>query len=305
MRKITAVLLLAAALLLTPQALSPARAAGREYVVALWPLMGSMSKGYNDLMSRIITILFDKMGEKVKIVTNMTQDQAYSALKARKIDATLVLSADYTKMLASGASGLTPVITYADKGHRNETKCMLVRKDSTYQSYEDLRGKQIQAPYNQIEYTSLRWHLLQNKINEPLAKFFGGFLWSPDDIDGVLAVSQGKGDAVLAHSGTINFYRFTNSAVINKLRPIDCFEMPSPGTAIVWSARLDPAFSKKFYDIMSGLNSFPEFKKYKPILDVMKTQLLLVTEKDYDGLVRLTEDSRKKGWDAEYQKLKQ
>lgn len=275
-----------------------------QYVFGLWPLMGSMTKSYNDIMKQIISLMFGKMNMKVVYVEFPDKEKAYQAIKTGKIDSTVMLNLDYAQAVAGGKLKLTPLITYAEKGRRNEYKCIMVPKDSTAKTLADLKGEKIVAPWDLTEYISLRWRMAAAGINDPPAKFFGGFVWDPEDVAGVKTVSDGGAAAVMAHSGTLNFYRLGNASVVNKLRKIDCFEMPSPGTLFVWYGSMDKDMQKNFFDVLGAMNSFPEFRKFKPMLDTMKIQLLLVTEKDYEGLLKLLDEAKKKGWVAEYQKFK-
>lgn len=278
-----------------------APAGGRVYTYGLWNMLGSQGTQYKEQMSWIINLIFNRMGEKVKVV-DMTRDQALKGINNHTIDATALLQADYISLRESGKN-IHAVITSSVKGHLNENKCLITLKKAPYTGVSDLRGKKFAIINNIADYLGVRSYFASRGVDEPLDKFFSQVIPYTEDVAAFEAVKSGKADAAIASVTSMNFLKLANATELNKVKRQECVDFPWPGTPVVWVGNPDPGLLKKLYDVLKNATTYPEFKQRKPLFDLMQLQLNFITDRDYDNLIKLYGQAKKKGWIAEYNRI--
>jgi ABC-type phosphate/phosphonate transport system substrate-binding protein len=298
---VAAFLTLCAAVPASAAAAAKPAAGGRTYVYGVWNMMGGANTQYNELIKKIVNLLFSKMNEKVKIV-EMSQQEAYAAVRSKKVDFTTLFQSDYVDMLNKGYE-VHPVITVSPLGRANESKCIVVTKGTSYSKPADLKGKRLATEQNQGNYVSIRWFFAQKGVDMPMGKFFGRVMLVKNDAAALAALNAGKVDAGIVTRTSLNFQRFANSGVLSKLREAECFELPWPSSPVVWVGKPDPKAIRKLYDVLGRIESYPEFAQMMPLLKTLKLRLTFVTEKDFAALMKISREGSKKGWVKEYNNL--
>lgn len=295
------ILALAVIFLLLGTAALHAAPQGKTYKYGLWNMMGNQSTQYSDLIKKFVNLVFTKMGEKVQIV-DMSKEQAYKAIDAKTIDFTTLLQVDYVEM-ANAGKNVHPVVTAAPLGHVKEYKCIITPKSDTYSKLADMKGKRFAQTHSLGDYYGNRWLLGSKGADAPLDRFFSQVLVVPDDALAIQAVADGKADVSVVTASTMNFLRFAGSPALKKIKEAECIEFPWPGAPLVWVGKPDPVALKKLYDTMGQLETFPEFKQIKPLLNILKMRLNFVTDRDYDGLLKMHAQGKKNGWSKEYERI--
>lgn len=292
------------ALLLAPLAViaQTDQSTGKTYTYALWTPNGKKTSTTNEFVKRLVELMFKAMGENVRFVY-MSRDEAMKSVRAKKVDITYLWQSDYLSMLDAGVE-VHPILTVTSRGHLKDNMCVVVAKDFPYTGVGDLRGKRYIVPQNFWDYVGFRWYLSSKGFNMPLDKFFGQMVsMSAESTDVVSAIADGKLDADIMADQTVNFFKFANASILKKIKMADCAEWPWPGAPVVWVGKIDPKFQKKFYDVLSRLQTLPEFQQLKPTLNLIKAQMNLVNEKDYAGMRKTYADAKKNGWIAEYNRI--
>jgi ABC-type phosphate/phosphonate transport system substrate-binding protein len=281
----------------------PARAqqSGKVYTYALRQSLGNQGTQLNDLIKKIVSLIFDKMGEKVQFVTVQDKD-LFRFISEKKADFIFLGHSDYMELLARG-NEIHPVNTIGARGHMKEYRCMAVQKNSPFKAAADLQGKSFAMPPSLGDYIGLRWYLEAMGLGTP-DKVFGGFVRVPDEAAALAALGEGKIDGAFVSQTSYDFLKFFNTTLSKKVRLLDCRELPWPTSPVVSIGKLDPVAMKKFYSVLSHIDTYPEFQQLKPILNVVHTQLYLVTDKDFEGIKKLFAQSKKNGWAADYERMK-
>lgn len=274
----------------------------KEYIFALWPTMGKQSSKMNDLLKQMVDLMFQKMGEKVRVI-EVTREQALQDVMSGKIDFTYLPNENYVEMV-NRKKPVHPILTVTPRGHIKDYKCFLVLKTSPYTKVEDLAGKRLPVSDNVGDYIAMRWYLKTKGVDEPMAKYFSQLVPLDDELTGIEYLISGKLDAAYIGLGNYNLQKYTNASLLNKLKQIDCHELPWPNSPVVIVGDPDPKMYKKLYDVMANLDSFPEMKRFKPVLNMTQSQIYLVKDKDYDDTVKIYNQAKKSGWIDEYKKAR-
>lgn len=273
-------------------------AGGKVYIYGLWNMMGKNPQ-YETLIKRSVNLLFDKMGEKVRIQP-MSQSQAYAAIRNRKVDFTTLNQSDFVKMKLKGVE-VHPAIATSVVGHVNEFKCLVVPKSSTAKKITDLKGKRFAVGNNEGDYFGDRWYLKSKGADVTLSKFFSKVLIVDDDITTLRYVIQGKADGAMVSKLSLNFQKLIDSGALRKVREVECTEFPWPGAPVVWVGKPDKVLTKKMYDVLAKLETYPEFKQLKPLLtNTLKMKLNFVSDADYNKLMGMYRTGIKNHWDKEF-----
>lgn len=275
---------------------------GKPFTYAMVEVTGSQSKQTYDLYRKIINLIFEKMGEKVNVV-EMSREKIRAGAKSGKVDFTLLPQSEYVDMVNAKVS-VEPVLTMTPRGHMTEYRCFVVPKSSGYSGPADMKGKKLPKPDSAGEYYALRWFLKSKGIDMPLEKFFDGYVPTMQEADAFAAVAAGKLDIADVSAALVDFQKYANSGILKKVNVVDCHDMPWPSGPIVWLGKVDQEKLKKFYDVIPKLDSYPEFKQFKPILNIVKLQFYLVAKKDYAEMIKTFNAAKKNGWEAEYNRIK-
>lgn len=275
---------------------------GRVFVYVMAKSETKQAKQTYDLYRRIINLIFQKMGEQVNII-ELPRNQIVPAAKAGKFDFTLLPQADYVELVNAGRN-ITPVLAMTPKGHIMEYRCVVVPKDAAYDGPQSLRGKRILKPFDLSSYYGLRWFIKSGGADMPLDKFFSALVPFGDESMAIDAVANGKLDAAVVSAAVVDFKKYADSTSLKKVTVTGCHELSWPSGPIVWVGTPDPAKLQKFYDVIRHLDTFPEFRQFKPILNIVKIQFYLVAKKDYAEMVKTFSAAKKNGWAAEFARLK-
>lgn len=299
-----AVALVLCALGLSAAGVKPARAENpKTFRFVLWTTEEKTPPQVNDLIKRLVTLVFEKIGAKVKIEV-MPREKALAAIRANRVDVVPLWQSDYADLVRGGKK-LTPLVTTSPQGHLKDYRCVILPKNSPAKGVKDLRGKHVLRPMSFSDYVGDRWFLQQKGINMPLSKFFGPMVPMAQlgGLTSIEAVAAGKLDGAFVGVSTINLMNYAKPAVLKKVRQVDCHELPWPNMPVVWVGKPDPKLLKKLYDVLQRHDSYPEFKQLKPILKIVKQQLFIVSEKDYAPMVGTFNKARRDGWDREFKAL--
>lgn len=296
---ITAALILGALLYSSRPAAAQEQPAGKEYIFALQVLSGN-SQG-DDFVKKLLNIVFTKMGEKVRIVP-MTKDQMVKAIMAKKVDFANITQWDYWELVGKKAE-IHPVITVGPVGKLKDSRCIAVPKGAPYTNFKGLQGKSFALSKDIGDFIGYRYIMEDNGITVPMKKFFGSIVPINESGQTLDLIAAGKVDAGIVGQSTLNYRKFQNSSLVLKSKFYDCQDLPWPNAPIVWVGKPDPKKLKKLFDVLSNIETYPEFKSFKPVLNAIKNQLYIVTDKDYAEMLRIFDSAKKKGWIAEYQSI--
>ncbi len=230
---------------------------------------------YRDLLRYIQ----DRIGKKIEYVDRESYAEINEMLKTGKLEAAFVCSGPYT--VGKKQFGLELLVAPQVYGATVYYSYILVAKDSTAQSFQELRGKRF-AFTDPLSNTGLLvpTYMLA-KLNETPESFFRAIIFTQSHDKSIKAVAQGIVDAAAVDSLIWEYLNATNPEFTSRTRILQ----KSPAFAIPPVAvprNLDPDLKARMKQAFLNAHLDP---KGKEILQKMKiNKFVEIDDRAYDSV---------------------
>ncbi len=173
--------------------------------------------------------------------------------------------------------------------------CLFVKKDSPFQTVEDLRGKTVFTVNEKIAYLSLR-----SMTEQP-----------PDDLFTLKTAANGqalfyalsldKADAVHATDAALRHMLKTNPGPVANLRVLTCSDITHTFPPILLRKDLPPQLKKDVVTFLETARQNKALKRFHPMMKVAGIRFSPVTGEDYAYITTLHERAEKEHWLRDYE----
>ncbi len=245
----------------------------RVAIAAVFSPQGT-AEGYGPLLD----YLSMKLGRPVERVQRRTYAEVNDLLRAGDVDMAFVCTSSY--LLGRDAFGLQLLVAPQVNGAVTYQAKIIVRTDSPYRAFEDLRGH-VFAFTDPTSFTGRIYptYLLEQMGTTPQAFFSRTFFTYSHD-DAIHAVADGLADAASVDSMVLDFALKRDPDLATRLRIIhtsESFGIPP----VVVSPSIRPQLRAELADALLGMHLDPQGKAALAALDY--DRFVTVEDADYQS----------------------
>jgi phosphate/phosphite/phosphonate ABC transporter binding protein len=235
---------------------------------------------YNDLFE----YMEKGLDREILLVQRKTYREVNDLLKANKIDMAFICSGAYVAGIADSAFNL--FLLPERDNQRYYYAYIIVREDSPYESFLDLKGKKFVFP-DSLSNTGMYYPLRRlHDYGSTSEEFFGETYLSNAHDNSIELVSRGIVDGASVNSLVFDYIKRTHPEMVMNLKIIEKsthFGMPP----LVVSRQIDSVLLKDLHSVLTNM------VKYKEGRDILRSLMInrFVTDDDrlYDGIRQMCE----------------
>jgi len=248
---------------------------------------------------RITDYLSQRSGMPCELITGLGYGTINKMLEDGAVDAAFICGLPYVIEHDKPNPSVTLLVAPVMKDARYQDKPqyysdLVVKKESTFQSLEDLRGKTY--VYNQLlsnsGYNMPRFKLIE--IGETDG-FFGKVLRSGSHEESIRMVAEGEADASYVDSLVLDFDRSKGFGHASQVRVIESLG-PAGICPAVTSVKMSESRRQKLRDVLLGMAQDPEGRK---ILDeALVARFEAVDDRNYDDIRHMKKTAADAGFES-------
>ncbi|HOX29480.1 MAG TPA: PhnD/SsuA/transferrin family substrate-binding protein [bacterium] len=291
MRKLA---IIVAAFLTAAVLICPAGAAEKKYTfgfsTGLNPTINAQLKtSFTDILKII------SAREKVVFTTEFYPDGAKleAAAKKGKIDF-LLTDSNTTLELAVKKLGFIPFSAYSMYGKKTLKYCIYT-KNPDFKSVADLKGASLGA----YRYSDM-YYFLRKLTNAQPEKYYK-LKQLNDNTAPFYVLTLNQAEAIFTMNYSYDYGVLTNPASVKGVREVACSQ-PTYMPPLMYRKGTPADVVEMLRKTLANARTDPSFKKYLPLLKMVKLEYFPVTQKEIAPGIDMVETAVKNGWNRDYEK---
>lgn len=266
-------------------------------------------------MAQTLQKIFDVVKQKTTVELILDPVYAYTISKQKGIPGHLIRLAEYVSRLKANKTdivGITaeeyftnpslknlvdPGFTWSVSQQKYGNECLYVNADGPIKSVKDLKGKNITGL---TSYLTVRRLLFDNRVNVPLAKFFGKFSFIDDPMQQYQALVDGKVDVFHDTFQGWYFYKSQKPA-FKKVKPLVCLKN-QPLVFFALRKGADHAVADKVLNYLTIAHKDPAMGAARWFFLAFNGSFFKFGMEYLADYAKFYQDAEKRGWVAEAKK---
>ena len=236
-------------------------------------------------MIKVYEAISDQVGRELGCTTELTVEADYGAFVTDVNDVCFVCSLPYVTYQRCGIDLATPVAAPVLQGERYQGfpicfSDVVVRADSSFRSFEDLRGHSwaFNEPLSQSGYGITRYTMLRRGLT---GGFFGKVVQAGFHDTAIGMVVAGSVDGAAIDSQVLEIKSRDHPELARRLRVVDVFG-PSTIQPVAVSKRLGPGVRERIRDVLVNLHEDPAMQA--TLAEGFIERFVPVGPEDYDDV---------------------